>query len=67
MTPQDATPAVFSFAGFFSRPLCPECGLEQFVPEQSAFVEDGGIRHAWLCEDCGHAFDTNIAVSNLAV
>jgi transcription elongation factor Elf1 len=67
MTPQDATPAVFSFARFFSRPLCPECGHEQFVPEQSSFVEDGGIRHAWLCEACGNAFNTNIEFGKLAI
>jgi transposase-like protein len=67
MTPQDATPAVYAFARFFSRPLCPECGLEQFVPEQSSFVEDGGIRHAWLCEGCGNAFNTNIEIGSLAV
>jgi hypothetical protein len=69
MTLQNATPAVFSFARYFSRPLCPECGLEQFVPEQSSFVENGciHIRHAWLCEDCGSAFNTHIDIGDIAV
>jgi hypothetical protein len=69
MTLQNATPAVFSFARYFSRPLCPECGLEQFVPEQSSFVENGcvHIRHAWLCEDCGNAFNTHIEIGDIAV
>ena len=36
----NATPAVFAFARYFTRPLCPQCNHEQFVPERSAFVGD---------------------------
>src|SRR5262249_18460700 len=42
------------------RPLCPGCGREQFVPEQSSFLAAGCIRHGWLCEHCGNAFNTHI-------
>ena len=66
MTP-NATPVVASFARYFSRPLCPECGREQFVPEQSSFVDEGCIRHAWLCEACGNAFNTHIEFDSLAL
>ena len=50
MSQLNATPAVFAFARYFTRPLCPECNHEQFVPERSAFVDDGNVRHSWLCE-----------------
>ena len=60
MSLQNATPAVISFARYFARPLCPECGHEQFVPERSAFAGEGSVRHAWLCEDCGHGFCTTV-------
>ena len=66
MTP-NATSAVASFARYFTRPLCPECGREQFVPEQSSFVDDGCIRHAWLCEACGNAFNTQIDFDDLSL
>lgn len=66
MTLQNATPAMVSFARYFSRPHCPGCGREQFVPEQSSFVEDGCIRHAWLCEACGNAFNTHIDIDGFA-
>lgn len=60
MSLQNATPAVISFARYFTRPLCPACGREQFVPERSAFAGEGSVRHAWLCEACGHGFCTAI-------
>jgi transcription elongation factor Elf1 len=66
MSLQNATPAVFAFARYFTRPLCPECGHEQFVPERSAFIAEGSIRHAWLCESCGHEFRTLVELGALA-
>jgi rubredoxin len=66
MSLPNATPAMIAMARYFSRPLCPACGCEQLVPEQSSFLEDGfRIRHAWQCEDCGHAFDTHIGLDHL--
>ena len=60
MSLQNATPAVIAFARYFTRPLCPQCGHEQFVPERSEFVGGGGVRHAWLCEACDHSFNTTV-------
>jgi ribosomal protein S27AE len=45
-----------------SRPKCPRCGSTVFVAEQSAFNLNGGIRHAWSCDDCGNEFVTSIRV-----
>ena len=65
MSLQNATPAVFTFARYFTRPLCPECNHEQFVPERSAFVNDGNVCHGWLCEACGHDFCTTVEIRRL--
>jgi len=64
MTLENATPAVISFASYFNRPRCPDCGNEQFVPELSSFVNDGCVRHTWLCEACGRGFSTDVGVGN---
>ena len=66
MSHLNATPAVFAFARYFTRPLCPECSHEQFVPERSAFVDDGRVCHAWLCEACGHGFCSTVEIGRLA-
>jgi transposase-like protein len=62
MSLHNATPTVIAFARYFARPRCPQCGVEQFVPERSEFAGEGRIRHAWLCEDCGHEFATDIEI-----
>jgi hypothetical protein len=66
MSLHNATPAVIAFARYFTRPLCPDCGFEQFVPERSEFVGDGGVRHAWRCEACSHEFCTTVEFGRLA-
>jgi len=66
MSLQNATPAVIAFARFFARPHCPQCGHEQLVPERSAFVGEDSVRHAWLCEACGHGFCTTVEFDRLA-
>jgi transcription elongation factor Elf1 len=66
MSHLNATPAVFAYARYFTRPLCPQCHHEQFVPERSAFVDDGNVRHGWLCEACGHGFCTTVEIGRLA-
>jgi transcription elongation factor Elf1 len=66
MSQLNATPAVFAFARYFTRPLCPECNHEQFVPERSAFIDDGNVRHSWLCEVCGHGFCTTVEIGRIA-
>ncbi len=66
MSQLNATPAVFAFVRYFTRPVCPECSHEQFVPERSAFVDETRVRHAWLCEACGHGFSTTVEIGRLA-
>ena len=66
MSLPNATPAVISLACCFNRPLCPECGNQQFVPELSAFVDESCVRHAWLCEACGNAFNTDVEIGSVA-
>jgi transcription elongation factor Elf1 len=66
MSLQNATPALLTFARYFTRPLCPECAHEQFVPERSAFVDETRVRHTWTCEACGHEFRTTIEFCRLA-
>jgi hypothetical protein len=67
MSLQNATPALFAFARYFSRPLCPNCGTEQMVPENSEFTGLGRVRHAWLCDECGHDFCTDVELGNVSV
>ena len=66
MSLQNATPAVFAFARYFTRPHCPECGNEQFVPERSAFIDESRVCHGWSCEECGHGFCTTVEIGRLA-
>lgn len=66
MSHLNATPAVVAFVRYFTRPVCPECSHEQFVPECSAFVDESRVRHAWLCEACGHGFSTTVKIGRLA-
>jgi ribosomal protein S27E len=66
MSQLNATPAVFTFGRYFARQVCPKCRHEQFVPEHSAFVNEGRVCHAWLCEACGHDFCTTVEIGRLA-
>ena len=65
MAQWNATPGVCAFVRYFTRPLCPECSHEQFVPEHSAFVDESRVRHAWLCEACGYGFCTTVEIGRL--
>ena len=42
------------------QPSCPRCGDALFLPEAAEFAGEGRIRHSWVCEGCGHAFQTAI-------
>lgn len=52
--------AIGAVAQDFGRPNCPRCGSVLLVAEESGFGLNGCIRHAWLCDDCGHEFVTSI-------
>jgi len=42
------------------QPSCPRCGDTLFLPEAAEFAGEGHIRHSWVCEGCGHTFQTAI-------
>jgi transcriptional regulator NrdR family protein len=44
-------------------PSCPGCHTVMFAAAASAHVSERHIRHAWLCEDCGHAFTTTVRLT----
>lgn len=44
-------------------PSCPACQSSMFAAAASAHVSERDIRHAWLCEDCGHAFTTTVRLT----
>jgi ribosomal protein S27AE len=46
----------------FERPSCPRCGDTLLLPEAAEFAGEGCVRHTWVCETCGHAFHTAIAL-----
>ena len=51
-----------SAAYFFERPGCPGCGETLLLPEAAEFAGEGSIRHAWVCDNCGHTFYTAVTV-----
>lgn len=63
MSLQNATPVVFAFARYFTRPLCPQCSDPQYVPERSAFIDEGHVRHTWTCDACGYEFCTTVELA----
>ena len=66
MSLQSAAPAVLAFARYFVRPHCPDCGVEQFVPERSEFAGEGRVQHVWLCESCNYLFSTAVEFGAVA-
>jgi hypothetical protein len=44
-------------------PSCPECNSLLFAAAASTFISERNVRHAWVCEDCGHAFTTTVRLS----
>jgi hypothetical protein len=43
-------------------PRCPCCGETPFLPQTAEFAGDYRVRHNWLCENCGHPFQTVVRV-----
>jgi transcription elongation factor Elf1 len=41
-----------------------ECGNIITAPSVSAYIDEGGIRHVWVCGSCGESFETTIAAIN---
>jgi hypothetical protein len=51
-----------SAAYCFERPDCPGCGDTLLLPDAAEFAGEGCIRHTWVCDNCGHAFQTAVAL-----
>jgi transposase-like protein len=51
-----------SAACCFEHPNCPRCGDTLLLPEAAEFAGAGCIRHTWVCDSCGHAFQTAVAL-----
>jgi ribosomal protein S27AE len=50
----------------FEQPSCPRCGDAPFLPEAAEFAGEGRIRHSWICEGCGHVFQTAVKLPGRA-
>jgi hypothetical protein len=44
-------------------PSCPNCDTLLFAATASAHVSEHNVRHAWVCDDCGHAFVTTVQLA----
>ena len=42
---------------------CTNCGEAVIAPYWSQFVCQEQVRHFWICEACGHQFDTAVELS----
>jgi ribosomal protein S27AE len=42
------------------RPHCPRCGDAPLFPHIAEFAGERRIRHSWVCETCGNAFQTTV-------
>jgi len=42
---------------------CADCGDTVIAPYWSQFVCKNQIRHFWICEGCGHHFDTTVEMA----
>lgn len=47
----------------FPFPSCPNCSTLLFAATASAHVSEHHVRHAWVCEDCSHAFTTMVQIA----
>ena len=46
----------------YEQPRCPCCGDILLVPDTAEYAGDGCIRHNWVCESCGHPFQTAVDI-----
>jgi len=60
MTCHDVTIQAASAVTCHERPGCPCCGDIVLLPVAAEFAGQGCVRHTWVCEGCGHAFQTAV-------
>ena len=44
----------------FGQSFCPKCDDMLLAPAASEYVNENLIQHFWLCETCGHEFQTSV-------
>ena len=42
------------------QPRCPCCNDILLLPDTAEYVGGGCVRHNWVCEGCGHPFQTAV-------
>jgi hypothetical protein len=47
---------------YFEHPRCPCCDDILLVPDTAEYAGGGCIRHNWVCESCGHPFQTSVDI-----
>lgn len=47
---------------YFEQPRCPCCSDLLLLPDTAEFAGGGCIRHSWVCESCGHPFQTLVGM-----
>jgi len=45
-----------------TQPCCPKCNDVLLAPAMSEYVHENLIRHVWLCDACGHPFQTSVGL-----
>lgn len=60
-----AVPMPFAHDRYLGRPSCPRCGTSTFAAEASFYSNSGRVRHAWCCDVCEQAFETEIDLTVL--
>jgi hypothetical protein len=45
-----------------ARPVteCAQCGERIVAPEWSEYLDDGRVRHLWVCTACDYQFETTV-------
>ena len=66
MAPRIHLPDASNRTRTFEMPLCPQCGDTLVAPEHSVHVSERRVRHVWMCEECGHAFQTSVELHLVA-
>ena len=60
MTYHDITFQTDAKVSRMKRPHCPRCGDMPLFPHAAEFAGERRIRHSWVCETCGNAFQTTV-------
>jgi ribosomal protein L37AE/L43A len=60
MTLHAELPGIAMQAQFYQTNSCAHCGRKLLAPESIEHVSDRIVRYLWLCEMCGHQFETSV-------